>query len=94
LNYWVDQLVTGARAGADVANGFIGSPEFQARGLTNEQYLTILYTAFFNRAADTAGWNYWIAQLTAGTSRMEVLGGFIYAPEFGDLCAAYGIRQM
>ena len=89
--YWVDSLSTGIRAGADVARGFIFSQEFNNRALSNEQYLEVLYRAFFNREADQAGYQDWLSKLQGGVDRSSVLDGFIYSQEFRNLCASYSI---
>jgi hypothetical protein len=91
LEGWVNNLLNQIQAGADVAEGFIYSSEFIAKSTTNSQYLEILYKAFFNRAADQAGWDTWLAELNSGRNRGEVLNGFIYSQEFADLCNVYGI---
>lgn len=91
LNYWTDSLNTGVRAGADVATGFIFSEEFTNRNLDNVAYLQVLYSAFFNRAADQGGYDYWLEKLISGSGREEVLNGFIYSQEFSNLCLAYSI---
>jgi hypothetical protein len=91
LDDWVNSLKGGSKSGADVAYGFVFSQEFLNMGATNEQYLDILYHAFFDRDADQGGYSYWLAQLNAGASRQEVLNGFIYAQEFANLCTDYGI---
>jgi hypothetical protein len=91
LDDWVDALVDGTRTGADVAQGFIFSPEFIDQANTDGDFLTILYAAFFNRAPDPAGNADWLGQLESGVSRGDVLDGFIYAVEFADLCNDYGI---
>lgn len=92
LNYWTDELTTGILAGSDLAVSFIDSEEFQDRNLDNDQYLTVLYGAFFNREPDTSGYNDWLSQLNSGTSRSDVLHGFLYSDEFSNLCRAYNIR--
>jgi len=89
--YWVDSLSTGTRAGADVARGFIFSQEFTNRALGSEQFLEVLYQAFFNRAADHTGYSYWLDKLQQGMDRSTVLDGFIYSQEFRNLCASYAI---
>jgi len=91
LNYWADELVTGIGAGSDIARGFINSSEFTTLNLSNSEYVTVLYKTFFGREADTAGFNEWLAQLNSGISKEEVLNGFLYSPEFGNLCRSYGI---
>ena len=91
LSYWVNALLDGSQTGADVANGFVFSPEFMSLNTSNVDYLTVLYWAFFNRNPDPGGYDYWLSQLYNGVSRAVVLAGFIYAQEFEDLCASYGI---
>jgi hypothetical protein len=74
-----------------VAKGFIYSPEFIEKNTTNEEYLTVLYTAFFNRDPDPAGFNGWLDVLNSGADRGYVLDGFLYSIEFYELCDAYDI---
>jgi PKD repeat protein len=91
LEGWVTALMDGSQTGSDVAYGFVFSPEFLERQTTNDEYLQILYQAFFNRDPDPAGWAGWMAELNKGTHREHVLKGFIYAKEFNELCRTYGI---
>ena len=57
LDGWVNGLKTCSKTGADVANGFIFSPEFINRSTTNEEFVTILYRAFFDREPDPGGYD-------------------------------------
>jgi len=91
LAYYTDHLINGTRSGADVAGNFINSPEFLARNTTKEEYLFVMYRAFFDREPDNDGWNYYLNKLNIGESRDVVFTGFIYSPEFEDLCDSYGI---
>ena len=91
-NDWTDNLYTGVRSGADVAIGFINSREFIGRNTSDEQFLNVLYTAFFGRTPDAGGYAQWMGKLDAGASRAEVLNGFIGSREFSNLAASYGIR--
>ena len=93
LDYWVNSLLEGSRNGADAARGFIFSPEFINRTTTNLQFLTILYTAFFNRNPDDGGFNYWLNKLNKGTGREKVLNDFVNAQEFDNLCEQCGITS-
>lgn len=92
LAYWVAELESGRKSGADVARGFIHSTEFVNRNVNNTDYVTILYRAFFDREPDVAGYAYWVGRLDSGSTRDEVLDGFIYSVEFSNLCVRYGIR--
>jgi len=91
LNDWTERLKSGIFAGSDVARGFIFSEEFTNKNTSDETYVTILYHAFFNREPDIAGMTDWLSKLSDGTSRYEVLNGFLYSLEFGNLCRDYDI---
>jgi len=92
LNGWVNALWYGWLSGSDVANGFIFSQEFIGRNTSNEDFLTILYRAFFNREPDPSGYAGWLNYLYSGASRQAALNGFINSVEFSNLCAFYGIK--
>jgi len=91
---WTNRLVTGESAGSDVATGFVFSQEFINKNTDDTTFLNILYSAFFNRTADAGGLAGWLDQLTQGTSREDVLNGFLYSTEFSNLAAAYGIKAV
>ena len=91
-NFWTDSLATGVLSGADVAAGFIGSKEFIRRNTSDEEYVNILYEAFFGRNADAGGFGKWINDLDSGVSRADVLAGFTGSREFENLTTSYGIR--
>ncbi len=91
LEEWTQRLLNGTANGAQLADGFISSDEFVNRNLSNEKYVKVLYRAFFNREPDEGGFNVWMNELAKGTSRRDVMKGFVHSVEFSDLCAAYGI---
>ena len=92
LDGWVNALLDGTQTGSDVAYGFVFSAEFVSKNTTNEEYLKILYEAFFNRDQDQAGFDAWIAELNSGKDRRYVLNGFLGSQEFIKLCEDYGIN--
>ncbi len=91
IAYWTNQLLTHQKDGASIADGFIRSSEFINKNYSDQQYLEVLYRTFFNREPDAAGCAYWIQQINTGTSRDEVLAGFVNSKEFDELCTSYGI---
>lgn len=93
LSYWTNELLSQSIDGAGLAQGFIISDEFAARGLQEDGYINILYYTFFDRAPDDEGSTYWISQLENGVSRAEVLSGFVNSKEFGQICSNYGIAR-
>lgn len=93
LNGWVDALMYKTLTGADVGNGFINSSEFVNRGLTDIEYVKVLYRSFFGRSADDGGLNGWVSALEQGAlTRQEVLDGFVSSQEFINLANNYGIK--
>jgi len=94
LNGWVNALINGSLCGADVANGFVFSQEFINRNTSNEDFVTILYRAFFGREPDAPGYSGHVNGLYNGVSRQAILNGFIYSIEFENLCANYGISPV
>jgi len=94
LNDWTNRLTTGQSTGADVATGFVFSAEFIDRKKTNEEFVNILYSAFFDRDADEGGFNGWMSELSKGTSKEDVLDGFLFSKEFTNLCKSYGIKAV
>lgn len=91
LEAWYEQLVHGGQTGAQVVRDFVFSPEFIQKDYGNEQFLTVLYRAMFDRNPDETGFSQWLAQLYAGVSRLAVCKGFVDSVEFQKLCDQYGI---
>ena len=94
LDYWTNNLLDGTQAGADIARGFIFSQEFTNRTTNNEEFLNILYKAFFNREPDSGGFANWNGLLEMGYSRNSILDGFLFSQEFSNLCQEFGISPI
>jgi hypothetical protein len=69
------------------------SPALPHRSATEEDYVNGLYKVFFDREPDLDGWKYHLSRLNSGTNRNEVLKGFLYSPEFKNLCEKHGIGE-
>lgn len=93
LNNWTNGLKSGKMDGASLAGGFICSNEFVGKNLSNEEFVKILYEAFFNRQPDLEGKAAWMSVLERGEPRTKVLAGFVNSAEFGNLCGTYGIAR-
>ena len=89
---WMENLRTRQETGRQVAEGFIFSDEFKARGFDNETFVQYLYRAFFDRVPKDGEEGGWVAQLNGGGSRETVMPGFTGSDEFAVLCRRYGIR--
>ncbi len=90
---WVGALQDGSMTGVQVADGFIMSEEFLAKNMTNEEYVRIMYRAFFGRDADAEGLATWTNALATGWTKQDVFAGFANSNEFGVLCGQAGIVQ-
>lgn len=89
LNQWTDLIDAGAPLSA-LANGFLGSPEFNARygPLTDGQFVAQLYRNSLGREPDTAGLASWTNLLASGASRADVLTGFSESAEYVGISMA------
>lgn len=81
---WMQRLLGEELTLAEVASGFVGSPEFQSvyGNLTDTAFIELLYTNVLNRASDAGGLANWLGRLQDGLSRAEVVTGFSESREF------------
>jgi len=87
LTGWLAAAGTGSSFG-EIANGFLNSPEFMASfgELSNEAFVTQLYSSAFNRNPDQTGFDTWLAGLNDGTlTRGEVAAAFAQSTEMANL---------
>ncbi|MBO4637829.1 MAG: DUF4214 domain-containing protein [Clostridiales bacterium] len=90
---WIDAVTMRGQTGADLARGFLYSPEFLGKNVSNEDFVRTLYRTFFDREADADGLNAWVAVLDNGGSKEGVIEGFINSTEWANLCLLYGVRS-
>jgi len=93
IDYWTKVLVGQTGTGAHVAMMFIESPEFQAKPMSNQDYVNILYRTILNRQGEASGVVYWTSRLDYGISKKSVAAQFLTSPEFKALCSSYGIQH-
>ena len=92
--FWMDKVKNEGFTGGRVAIGFlIEAPEFLNRGLTDEQFVEVLYKTFFDREADEGGKAFWMGHLASDMTREQVVRGFIDSTEWCNLCASFGIKS-
>jgi serralysin len=89
LQGWSQRIAEG-RSLQSVAEGFVGSAEFQARygGLPDAAFVSLLYRNVLDRAPDAAGLAAWTAKLARGADRAEVVLKFSQSPELIGKSAA------
>ncbi|MEM9656324.1 MAG: DUF4214 domain-containing protein [Actinomycetota bacterium] len=83
LSYWAGQAADGV-ALETIAAAFATSAEFQAQYglLSNEGFVSLVYSNVLDRTADTEGLSYWTGQLDGGIDRGTVMVGFSESAEF------------
>ena len=85
--YWTNMILAG---NVDrVIVGFLNSAEFNARNLTDEQFVVTLYSVILNRVPSAEEKTLWVNALANGTSRRDIINGFINSSEFDATCEAY-----
>jgi len=93
-DFWVKEITSGNRTGADCAREFLFSQEFTNRNLSIEDFVETLYQTFFGRDSEPNGKAYWVGELKNGTkSRNDVINGFIDSTEWCNICADYGVKS-
>ena len=94
INYWTQILLNKEQTGAQVAYGFVNSPEFTEEHPVNDtEFVKRMYATFFDRDGGSDGEAWWLGYLNKGYTRNYVLAGFTNSDEFKNLCAQYGIDQ-
>lgn len=95
INDWCKRLLEKRVNGKETARGFIMSNEFQAKDISNEDYIKTLYLGLLGRNADAEGLKCWVDILNAAVnkevSREEIFRGFSDSNEFINMCESYGI---
>ena len=95
LNDWCGQI--NANTSRDnilrvATDGFFHSQEFLNKNLNNEDFVKVCYRTYLGREYDESGLADWVGKLDRGEqNRDEVMAGFAYSPEFGNIMEQYGL---
>jgi len=89
LDYWLNEIQI--KSGTLLVLGFLKSPEFINLQLSDPDFINILYGTLFDRLADQVGYDYWMAELEAGSLREMVIYGFVRSQEFQNLATSFGV---
>lgn len=79
---WTGALSNGLSRQAAI-NGFLTSPEYTGRYPSNGAFVESLYNRLLGRSSEPGGYHYWVGLLDGGTSRAEVVNGFLNSEEYG-----------
>ena len=91
LKDWHDRISSGSISAIDAAWGFLYSKEYQAKQLSDEEFIANLYQLFLNRTGSDAEVQSWLNVYKQGVSKNYLIRGFSNSVEFTKLCSSYGI---
>ena len=93
LNYWNEQLTGGVFGANKVVEHFLFSDEIGAKvaAMTNEEYVSYLYTTLLSRNSDTDGYNNWLGYINSGFSKEETLRAFLNNEEWINICKLFNV---
>lgn len=89
--YWCKEMVTGWCTPVQAAKQFILSPKFEQKGLSNADFIRVLYETFLDREEDEIGFVYWQQKMNNGETRSEILEEFAQSQEFGNIVSSFGL---
>lgn len=89
---WVSLILEQGGTATAVSIGFLESPEFTSKNLSNEEFVATCYRVFCNRAATAAETAQWVAQLEGGATRDSVIRQFAQSPEWASICAFFKVN--
>ncbi|MCI6017285.1 MAG: Ig-like domain-containing protein [Clostridiales bacterium] len=92
LAAWVDGINSRQMTPSHVVHGFLYSPEFQNKNLSDSEFLKVLYKAYFDRSPDPEGYKGWMSVMASGKSREHVTSGFDGSDEFQRLLYTFGLK--
>lgn len=90
LNDWSNRLRTHQITFENCARGFLFSPEFLSKNVSDADYVSVLYRTFLDRNPEPDGLVYWTGRLSSGSvNRDTIIAGFADSVEFSELCSHY-----
>lgn len=91
INYWVDIMVKKTQTPQSVAHGFVFSPEFTNKNLSDADFARIMYRAMMDREGADTEISYYQELMRGGMTREKVFSGFSNSPEFKRIVTSYGL---
>lgn len=80
-NFWVGQLASGAMSRGGVMLAFSESDEYRL-ATSSEVFVTMMYVGMLRRAADSAGFNFWVNYKDAGNPGLALIDLFLGSAEY------------
>ena len=87
------QMVQKGMTGAQLAENFVESAEYQNKKLTGADFIRNMYEVILGRKAAEAEVNVWLEKVNGGQTRRAVMMGLVNSAEFTKLCQTYAISR-
>lgn len=89
LSYWLAELAGGMTRGG-MMTGFSESAEYKEL-IGNEVQVTMMYISMLRRAPDQGGFDYWVNDMNAGASILDLINGFLCSDEYCSRTSICGL---
>ncbi len=93
VNYWTNTILAEGNTGVSLAYEFVFSDEFNSKPMSNEAFVSCMYSALMGRDAsnDPDGLAYWANLMDEGMRRVDIFTGFANSDEFFNICQSYKV---
>ncbi len=93
VEYWTNQLMSGAITGRDIIRSFFVQPEWTTKNYPGEEVVKRIYRAMLGREPDEGGFAFWVDAYNRTQGDItEMTRGFAASDEFKAICEQYKIK--
>lgn len=89
---WYPNLKKGSATAVSMIDQLTESSEYQAKGLSTEQTVDVLYRSMLGHEADQKGREYWLRLLSGGVSKTVLVHAIAGTDEFKTFCAKNTVK--
>ena len=88
-NEWIDMIMSGSATGTEVVEQMFASSEFEARNLSDEEFVETLFAVF---GTDVSDEEEIMGDIAYGKTRSEIVSEFTASEQWASNCAYYGVN--
>ncbi|MBR2751371.1 MAG: DUF4214 domain-containing protein [Clostridiales bacterium] len=92
IRLWYPNLKKGNSSAVSMIDTLTEGAEFQAKGLSTEEKLNVVYRAMLGHDVDQEGKAYWLRLLQGGVSKAVLVHAIAGTGEFKNFCAGYSVK--
>ena len=72
FNYWYNKLISYEYSVRNFLTNILNEQEFINKNLSNEEFITAMYSIIANREPDQTGYNYWLNMLIESQNKLNI----------------------